>query len=110
MTQQNLRTGKTRAIQCRTSHRGSGPVAVAAPGAAPPSAPPAPVSAAPPAKTQRKGSALGGLGLAVVGGVCDLGDITAAAAEAGDGLADLAEDAAEAIAEVGADAQEAAVE
>merc|ERR1719506_287708 len=53
MTQQNLRTGKTRAIQCRTSHRGSGPVAVAAPGSAPPSAPPAPVSAAaPPAKTQ----------------------------------------------------------
>merc|ERR1719453_682 len=48
MTQQNLRTGKTRAIQCRTSHRGSGPVAVAAPGSAPPSAPPAPVSAAPP--------------------------------------------------------------
>merc|ERR1719440_854583 len=86
MTQQNLRTGKTRAIQCRTSHRGSGPVAVAAPGSAPPSAPPAPVSAAPPAKTQRKGSALGflgralglggaaaaaGVGLAVVGGVCD---------------------------------------
>jgi len=58
-----------------------------------------------------------GLGLAIAGGVCDLGDITEAAAAAGDYIGDAAEEAADtaaaagaAAAVVAADVQEAAVE
>merc|ERR1719311_343797 len=110
MTQQNVNSGKTRPIRKKSAHRHSDAIHVHPT----PSAPPAPAAVAPavptPAAPAKKSSFIGrwlgravgvggaaavGTGLAVVGGVCDLGDITDAALEAGDVLGDFAEDAAE---------------
>merc|ERR1719473_1603821 len=95
MTQENVETGKTRPVQCKTAHRPSAaPTHIEYPHIEAPGA--GTVPAAPPA-AQKKGSKLGflgkalglgaaagavGTGIAVVAGVCDIGDITEAAAEA----------------------------
>merc|ERR1719333_1721276 len=62
MTQENLKTGKTRPVQCKTAHR--------------PSAAPTHI------EYPHIAAAAVGTGIAVVAGVCDIGDITEAAAEA----------------------------
>ena len=119
MTQQNVNSGKTRPVRNKSAHRHSDAIHVH-PGAPTPSAPPMPAPPVPPApKTEKKSSsflgrwlgraagatavtgaaAAAGAGLMVVGGVCDLGDITDAAAAAGDVLQDMADDAADAAAE-----------
>jgi len=55
-------------------------------------------------------AAAAGTGIAVVGGVCDIGDITEAAEEMGDILGDAAEDAAEAAADAAGVAHDTAVD
>merc|ERR1712196_579195 len=110
MTQQNVNTGKTRKIRRKNSHRGSDAGAVHVHALPVPSAPPAPpvtpsdghpTPASSPGdakadsgrktgvvgRVMRFGAKAGGLavlgaGLVVVGGVCDIGDITDFAEEA----------------------------
>merc|ERR1719399_1260288 len=66
MTQENLKTGKTRPVQCKTAHRPSAaPTHIEYPHIEAPAAPGAgTVPAAPPA-AQKKGSKLGFLGKAL---------------------------------------------
>merc|ERR1719453_2373569 len=92
MTQQNVKSGKTRPVQCRGAHGGSGGGAVHV--HTTPSAPPAQDTAAPVVKAEKASGAgrtllsgalaLGGgaalvTGAALVAGVIDIGDITDAA-------------------------------